>query len=100
MGGWDSIHHKWHIHSRGAPLVSTRRRVGDKVLPIKNGTGQLLLEVNLSRLVSLNRTGACFPPAVPLVWPGVNAASALGCAPKADQDSGSRPPLRGGISTL
>lgn len=42
----------------------------------------------------------CFPPAVSLVWAGVNAASALRCAPKADQDSGSRPPLRGGISTL
>lgn len=80
--------------------MSTRRRVGDKVLPIENGTRQLLLEVNLSCLVSLNRTGVRFPPAVALVWPGVNAASALGCAPKTDRDSGSRPPLRGGISTL
>lgn len=80
--------------------MSTRRRVGDKVLPIENGTQQLLLEVNLSRLVLLNHAGVRFPPAVPFVWAGVNAASALGCAPKADQDSRSRPPLRGGISTL
>lgn len=80
--------------------MSTRRRVGDKVLPIENGTRQLLLEVNLSCFVSLNCTVVHFPPAVPLVWAGVNAASALGCASKADQDSGLRPPLRGGISTL
>lgn len=70
--------------------MSTRRSVRDKVLPIESGTRQLLLEVNLSRLVSLNRTGVHFPPAVPLVWAGANAARAWFVSPTHQQTDSDR----------